>query len=162
MASPTAERAACLPASEWDVFRSLLPPRLLDDLDPKAAQAVYTPWVVTWLLIYQRLNQNATLNDAVSEFTLRFPRQALPEGKRARHGGLSANTGAYGLARGRLDARVLYWAADHVFTSLVETYPRSWHDRPVGPDGGAAGRLPAGEQPARHLGLAHPAPGRGP
>ena len=72
------------PASEWDLFRKLLPPELVNCLDPKATQAAYTPWVVTWLLIYQRLNGNATLNDAVSEFILRFPQQALPDCKRVR------------------------------------------------------------------------------
>lgn len=118
---------SCVP--EWQLFRQLLPPTLLNDLDPKAAQTVYTPYVVTWLLLYQRLNGNATLNDAVSELTLRFPAQALPACKRVRDGCLSSNTGAYSLARRRLDCRVLYWAAQNVFDSLVASYPPSWHGR---------------------------------
>ena len=106
-----------------------MPSQLLDDLDPKATQAVYTPWVVTWLLIYQRLHGNATLGDAVSEFSLRFPFQSVSPRKRIRERTLSANTGAYSLARTNLDPRVLYRACDRVFDSLVDAYPPSWRGR---------------------------------
>lgn len=129
MENPVADNIAPPPTLEWDLFRKLLPPRLLNDLDPKAAQAVYTPWVVTWLLVYQRLHGNASLNDAISEFTLRFPQQAMPDCKRAREGSLSANSGAYALARLELDVRVLRWAADNVYDSLIPTYPPSWRGR---------------------------------
>jgi IS4 transposase len=117
------------PRSAWELFQQLLPPRLLNDLDPKAAQTAYTPWVVTWLLVFQRLNGNATLNDAVSEFLLRFPPEARPDCKRVREGTLSANSGAYSAARSHLDGRVLYWAAEHVFDSLVASYPPCWRGR---------------------------------
>jgi hypothetical protein len=116
-------------AAEWDLFHHLLPAPLLNDLDPKAAQAVYTPFLVTWLLIYQRLHGNATLNDAVTELTHRFPPQALPPGSRARQGTLSANSGAYSLARTRLHDRVLRAAADHVYQTLLDSYPPSWRGR---------------------------------
>src|SRR6266516_309409 len=131
MILPAAKRSAPQSISEWDLFRKLLPPRLLNDLDPKAAQAAYTPWVVTWLLIYQRLHGNATLNDAVAEFTQRFPPQARPDCKRAREKTLSANTGAYSLARTNLHPRVLFWAADNIFDSLIDAYPPSWRGRRV-------------------------------
>jgi hypothetical protein len=117
------------PTTSWDLFHKLLPAKLLNDLDPKAAQAAYTPWVVTWLLVFQRLNGNATLNDAVSEFLFRFPPQALPDCQRAQQRRLSANSGAYSLARTKLDARVLYWAAENLSDSLVATYPPSWAGR---------------------------------
>jgi hypothetical protein len=118
-------------ATAWELFQRLLPPRLLNDLDPKAPQTAYTPFVVTWLLLYQRLHGNATLNDAVSEFLQRFPPQAQPDCQRVRQGSLSANSGAYSRARTDLDRRVLYWAAEHVFTSLVDTVPPSWEGRRV-------------------------------
>jgi hypothetical protein len=102
---------------------------LLNDLDPKAAQTAYTPWVVTWLLVYQRLHGNATLNDAVAEFVFRFPPQALPDCKRARQGTLSANSGAYSAARRHLAARVLYWTAENLLDRLLDTYPPSWAGR---------------------------------
>jgi hypothetical protein len=117
------------PRTAWELFQRLLPPRLLNDLDPKAAQTAYTPWVVTWLLVFQRLHGNATLNDAVSEFLLRFPPEARPDCQRVRERTLSANTGAYSAARTALDGRVLYWAAAHLFDSLVAGYPPCWRGR---------------------------------
>ena len=84
-------------------------------------------------MIFQRLNSNATLNDAVAESLFRFPSQALPDCQRARDGKLSANNGAYGLARTNLDARVLYWACEHLHDSLVATYPPSWQGRRPSP-----------------------------
>src|SRR5215213_5375895 len=127
--SAAALPSPAVPLPEWPLFRKLLPAPLLNDLDPPAPQAAYTPWVVTWLLLYQRLHGNASLNDAVSEFLYRFPDQALPDCKRVRDRCLSANTGAYSQARSDLHPRVLYWAADHVFDSLVDTYPTSWPHR---------------------------------
>lgn len=129
MIPPSADARNPVPLPDWQFFRKLLPLQLLDDLDPKAPQAAYTPWVVTWLLVYQRLHGNASLADAVSEFTLRFAPQALPDCPRAQNHALSANTGAYSAARTKLHPRVVYWAADHVFDSLVDTYPPSWQGR---------------------------------
>jgi Transposase DDE domain len=118
-------------STAWDLFHKLLPAKLLNDLDPKAPQAAYTPWVVTWLLVFQRLHGNASLNDAVGEFTLRFPQQALPDCQRAQQQRLSANSGAYSLARTNLDRRVLDWAAQNLYDTLVPAYPPSWGDRRV-------------------------------
>jgi Transposase DDE domain len=129
MILPKADVPLPTPPSEWHLFQKLFPSPLLNALDPKAPQAAYTPWVVTWLLVFQRLHGNATLNDAVGEFVLRFPEQALPDCKRAREKILSANTGAYSAARSSLDRRVLYWAAEHVYDSLIDTYPPSWRGR---------------------------------
>src|SRR3954470_11083879 len=117
------------PPSEWDLFNQLLPAKLLNDLDPRAPQAAYTPFVVTWLLLFQRLNNNASLDEAVAEFLFRFPPQALPGCKRARTGTLSANTGAYAQARLDLDPRVLYWSFNNLYDSLVHTYPSSYRGR---------------------------------
>src|SRR3954447_5543116 len=101
-------------ASAWDLFRKLLPPRLLNDLDPRAPQAAYTPHVVTWLLLYQRLHGNATLGDAAAESAQRCPAATLPVCKRTREHSLSANSGAYAAARCVLHSRVLHWAAQNV------------------------------------------------
>jgi hypothetical protein len=151
MIPPTA-----IPATQtttaWEFFQRLLPPPLLNNLDPKAPQAAYTPFVVTWLLIYQRLHGNATLNDAVSEFTQRFPPQALPDCRRVRQRSLSVNSGAYSQARTQLDRRVLSWAAEHVFTSLIETYPPSWDGRRVFILDGSTAQL----APSRELQAAFP------
>jgi hypothetical protein len=123
------EPAPAAASTPWDCFCNLLPAALLDQLDPQAAQTVYLPSVVTWLLIYQRLHGNASLAEAVAELTLRFPPQFLPEQKRSRQAHLSLNTGAYSQARTRLDCQVLRWASDHLFDSLLDTYPPSWRGR---------------------------------
>lgn len=115
----------------WDLFQSVLPPQFINSRDPRAAQAVYTPWVVLWLLVFQRLHGNATLNDAVTEFLTRLAPEALPDKPRAVGGGLSANTGAYSNARQRLDVEVLRWAADSAYGSLVADCPPSWRGRRV-------------------------------
>ena len=44
------------PSPECDLFYRLLPAEAVNALDPRAPQAVYTPWVVLWLLLYQRLH----------------------------------------------------------------------------------------------------------
>jgi len=87
--------------------------------------------VVTWLLIYQRLHNNASLNDAVSYFVLEFLAEAWPDCKRCRECRLSVNTGAYSLARSNLPATVLEVTASRVFETLVDAYPPSWRDRRV-------------------------------
>jgi hypothetical protein len=137
---------------EWLLFQKLLPPRLLNDLDPKPPQAAYTPYVVTWLMVFQRLKGNASLGDAVAEFLLRFPPSALPDCKRTRERSLSANTGAYSQARTDLDLRVLSWAAENAYDTLVEAYPPSWHGRRAFLIDGTTLRL----QPTRALGAAFP------
>ena len=115
--------------SEWQVFRTVLAPKVLNDLHPPPPQTAYTPWVVTWLLVYQRLHKNGTLNDAVSHYLLEFPADARPDCKRCREQKLSANTGTYSAARTNLPDRVMEVAAERVFDTLVGAYPPSWHDR---------------------------------
>jgi hypothetical protein len=113
------------------VFRDLLPPEEINAFDPPAPQEVYTPFVVTWLLVFQRLNNNASLSEAVAELLHRFPPTALPEGKACRLEKLSSNTAAYSAARSQLDASVLAWAARRSFDSLSSCYPPSWGNRRV-------------------------------
>jgi hypothetical protein len=115
--------------SEWQVFRTILPPEVLNELHPPAPQTAYTPWVVAWLLVYQRLHNNASLRDAVTHFLFSFPADARPDCKRCRDQKLSANTGTYSAARSSLPDRVLEAAAERVFDTLVGAYPPSWRDR---------------------------------
>lgn len=117
--------------SEWQVFHTVLTPEVLNALAPPSPQTAYTPWVVTWLLVYQRLHKNASLSDAVTHFLLTFPADARPDCKRCREHKLSANTGTYSAARSHLPTTVLENAATRVFDTLVATYPPSWRDRRV-------------------------------
>jgi hypothetical protein len=115
--------------SEWQVFRTVLAPKVVNELHPPSPQTAYTPWVVTWLLVYQRLHKNATLSDAVCHYLLDFPADARPDCKRCREHKLSANTGTYSAARSNLPDRVMEVAAQRVFDTLVSAYPPSWQGR---------------------------------
>jgi hypothetical protein len=113
----------------WQVFQSLLAPEALNQYQPTPPQTAYTPWVVSWLLIYQRLHNNASLGDAVAHFLLRFPPHARPDCKRLQRTTLSANTATYSQARSNLNPAVVDHAVRTVFDALVGAYPPSWNDR---------------------------------
>lgn len=102
-------------------FRQLVDPAMLDELQPSGAMAVYTPWVIVWLLVYQRLHSNASLTTAVAE--LLNVAGELSTNKRVHEGKLSSNSGAYSQARSRLAVSVADKVADHVFETLITTAP---------------------------------------
>jgi hypothetical protein len=113
------------------LFKQLLNPELLNTLDQPEPSTVYTPFIVVWLMVYQRLHANATLGDAVAELLSQFPRQALPDCKRVREDKLSANTGGYSRSRSRLPSTVAATASDHVAQTLLEATPPCWKGRRV-------------------------------
>jgi hypothetical protein len=117
--------------TEEHLFGQLLRPEFLNALDPPDPSAVYTPYVVVWLLVYQRLHGNASLNDAVAELLTNFPRHALPDCKRTRADQLSANTGAYSRARSRLPCDVATTAADRAAQLLLDATPSAFNGRDV-------------------------------
>ena len=127
MSTPQSTPAAASP--EWELFGALLPLEFLNELQPTPPQTAYTPWVVTWLLVYQRLHNNAALNDAVAYFILRVPPHARPDCKRVQQRTLSPNSAAYSQARSNLSPDVLDRAVRTVFDSLVGAYPPSWNAR---------------------------------
>jgi hypothetical protein len=110
-------------------FRTLIDPELIEALQPSGPTMVYTPCVTVWLLVYQRLHQNASLQTAVAELVKVVG--TLSSNKRVREGTLSSNTGAYSRARSRLDRAVTEAVADHVFTTIVAATPPSFGDRRV-------------------------------
>lgn len=114
-----------------ELFGQLLSPEFLNAFDPPGPSAVYTPYIVVWLLVYQRLHADASLNDAVTELLTHFPRHALPDCKRVRDDQLSANTGAYSRARSRLPYDVAASASDRVAQLLLEANPPAWNGRTV-------------------------------
>jgi hypothetical protein len=114
-------------AAAMTQFRQLVDPAMLDELQPSGAQAVYTPWVTVWLLVYQRLHSNASLTAAVAEL-LTMVRE-LSSNKRVQEGKLSGNSSAYSQARSRLALPVAEKVADHVFETLVATVPASLAER---------------------------------
>jgi hypothetical protein len=118
-------------AEERCLFGQLVTPEFLNALAPPEPSTVYTPYLVVWLLVYQRLHGNASLNDAVCELLTHFPRRALPDCKRVRDDSLSANTGAYRRARSRLDPDVASAASDRVAQTLLDATPPAWKQRRV-------------------------------
>lgn len=113
-----------------DQFRSLIDPRMLEELQPVGPASVYTPWVTVWLLVYQRLNRNATLATAVVELLQSLESFAVTN-KRAREGTLSSGTGSYSRSRSRLRSDVADAVADHVADAVAGTSAPSWSGRRV-------------------------------
>lgn len=115
-----------------DAFRrfcGLLDPEAINARQPMGPATVYTPWVVIWLLVYQRLHANASLADAVAE--LLRSTDVLPSNRRVDERTLSANTSAYSSARSRLRVDIPEHVADHVFETLVAATPPSFGNRRV-------------------------------
>ena len=110
-------------------FRGLLDPDTINARQPMGPATVYTPWVVIWLLVYQRLHANASLADAVAE--LLRSTDVPPPNRRIDECTLSANTSAYSRARTRLRTDIPEQVADHVFETLVAATPPSFGARRV-------------------------------
>jgi hypothetical protein len=115
-------------AQAFEQFRGLIDGPRINALQPLGPAAVYTTLVTVWLLVYQRLQGDGTLSDAVHEL-LRTDPQFLPDNRRVREQTLSANTGSYSQARKRLKPSVTEWVADHVFQTLMSTAPPLIADR---------------------------------
>jgi hypothetical protein len=91
----------------------------------KCNNSVYSPLVVLWLLVAQRLCGGASLGDAVLELLRGLPAGFWPRPcKRIRewreHGKTpSSNTGAYNQARLALPLSIVQKSCDHIFEQLV-------------------------------------------
>ncbi len=112
------------------IFRRLVHPDLLHAEGPPTASTVFTPWIVTWLMIYQRLTRNETMAAAVGELA-RLDADILPDNKRTRERSFSANTGGFSRARDRLRVDVVRQAADEVAAALIAESPASLGGRRV-------------------------------
>ena len=89
-----------------------------DVYNPMRANAVFTSSVVLWMLVYQRLKPDASLEAAVKHLLETRP-SYLPENKRLRENTLSAATGGYSKARSRLPLEVVQWFASEVSQGIV-------------------------------------------
>jgi hypothetical protein len=126
--SPGTDVALCDEfARACEQFRSLLDRDNINALQPPGPAAIYTPYVVVWLLVYQRLNANASLRDAVAE--LLQSTSGLSQQRRVVEQTLSSNSGAYSRARSRLEPLVAEHVADYVYQTLIAATPPSWGDR---------------------------------
>lgn len=91
-----------------------------DQMHPVRGNAVYTSSVVLWMLVYQRMNPDASLEAAVKKLVKSRP-NFLPDNKRVSGGTLSTNTSTYSQARSRLPRSVAQWFAGEVSRSLIES-----------------------------------------
>lgn len=101
-----------------------------DQLFEQRAHTVYTASVVLWMLVYQRLKPDASLENAVKHLLETRPKH-LPENKRLHEGKLSTNSSSYSVARSRLPIEVVRWFADEVCHGIIATTEPSFDDRRV-------------------------------
>lgn len=114
---PTDEQAAEFDRA-FDRLCELVDMREADVYNPMRANAVFTSSVVLWMLVYQRLKPDASLEAAVKHLLETRP-SYLPDNKRLRENTLSKSTGSYSQARSRLPLEVVEWFAGEVSQSIV-------------------------------------------
>jgi hypothetical protein len=91
----------------------------------KRNNSVYSPLVVLWLMVAQRLGGGTSLGDAVLELLRGLPASFWPRPCRRirqwrEHGKTpSSNTGAYNQARLALPLSIVHKSCDHIFEQLV-------------------------------------------
>lgn len=112
----------------FELLGSFIDLAKVDERDPLGSAAIYTSSVVLWLLVYQRLNKNASLDVAVKQLLATAPKLCR-DNKRIREKTLSSGTGAYSDARQRLSLETAEWFADTVSNSIVATAPPSLGNR---------------------------------
>jgi hypothetical protein len=114
-------------AAAIDQLRTFIEPDMVNELQPSGPNAVYTTWVTVFLLVYQRLSGNASLQEAVAEL-LKIV-NVFSSNKRVQNQTLSSNSSAYSRARSRLDGSVTDAVADHVYEKIVGAMKPSLGDR---------------------------------
>jgi len=123
-----------LEASKFDQAFELLSELVdlgeVDEMAPRRKNAVFTSCVVLWMLIYQRLKPDASLEMAVKHLLQTRP-DYLPDNKRLRDGTLSTATGGYSRARSRLPLEVVQWFADEISNAIIALSPPLLDDRKV-------------------------------
>ena len=102
----------------FDLLTGLIDFSAANELYPKRGNAVYTSCVVLWMLIYQRLKPDASLESAVKHLLATKP-SYLPENKRLTQGTLSQSTAGYSQARSNLPFEVVEWFAGEVCRGII-------------------------------------------
>jgi hypothetical protein len=112
----------------FEMLQGLVDWAELDRLHPTRGNAVYSTSVVLWMLVFQRMNSDSTLEAAVKMFIETKPSFIRPN-KRVEENTVSPNTGGFSRARSRVDLESAYWLHDHVAQSLVEATEPSFEGR---------------------------------
>jgi hypothetical protein len=118
------------PADLLALFQQLVPTDALKGLDSGHA-GLFNPWLVTWLMVWQRSQGNASLSQAAAEVLVGPTSGYLPECKRVRDQDISPNTSAYSQGRSRLPMEAAVRVADTAFATLTGDLPPAWQGRPA-------------------------------
>jgi hypothetical protein len=92
--------------------------RMLQGYASFSRQGPLSPWVVIWLMLFQRLDSKGTLSRAVRHLLTGPARRWAPWPQGAPTAELSANTSAYSQARGKLPLEVAQQVSQLLFESL--------------------------------------------
>lgn len=114
----------------FELLRQIVDFDQVDQMHPVRSNAVYTTSLVLWMLVYQRMSSDSTLEAAVKKMIQAKP-VFLPKNKRVEEGTLSTGTGAYSQARGRMPLEAAKWLAQSVSQSLIEASPPTHRGRRV-------------------------------
>ena len=104
----------------FELLNDLVDLRDADKIHTMRHNAVYTTSVILWMLVYQRLKPDASLEAAVKHLLETRP-SYLPNNKRLSDGTLSIATGGYSTARSRLPLEVVQWFAGEVNRAILAT-----------------------------------------
>jgi Transposase DDE domain len=110
-----------------NLFRKFVPASFLAQLTQRynlCEQGIYVPAVVLWLMMWQQLGGNRTLEEAVQQVVLGEPRDLLPDHKRIREGTVSSRTGSYSVARSKMQQAAVEDVFDHVFEQALLQSPQ--------------------------------------
>ncbi len=96
-------------------------------------EGIYTPAVVVWLMVLQRLHPKGTLSAATQTLAGNLSLPVLSSCKRIRQSKVSSATGGYCQARLRLPKLVAGEVSDHIVNQLQKEIQEGWPglERPV-------------------------------
>ena len=114
----------------FELFTQFVDLEEADRRHPVRGNAVYKTSVVLWMLVYQRMSKDSSLEAAVKKL-LRTRPALLPANKRVTEGTLSSNSSSYSLARSRMPGEAARWLAERVSESLIDATPPSFDGRRV-------------------------------
>ena len=110
--------------------------RIIGELKtPVESGGVYSDPLVMWLMIYQRLNEGASLARALDQFAAEDCWKLAGKCKRSQERKLSTNTGGYSQARANLSPRLVEATADHFYSWMRGPTANNLEDRLYGLDG---------------------------
>lgn len=114
----------------FELLRELVDFEEADLYFPMRANAVFTSSVVLWMLVYQRLNPDASLKSAVKGLLETRP-TFLPENKRLQEDTISRGSGSYSQARKRLSLETVQWFAEQVCRGIIGNTEPVFNDRRI-------------------------------